>query len=397
MRNLTVAALSVIACALVCACASTPDTPRRTSAEIDAFAARAMEATRARGLAIAVIEHGRVTHVGAYGARNEKGDPLSVNTVMYGASLTKAVFAYTAMQLVDAGKLDLDTPIATYLPKPLPEYGADPEVVESVADYSGLAADPRWRAITPRMALSHTTGFANFFFLEPDERARIHFDPGTRYAYSGDGLLLLQFAIEKGLGESVGALTDENFRRLGMTRTSLKWRPDFAPDLADGWTLEGRPVPHDDRSRVRVSGSMDTTISDFAKFAAAYVRGDGLTRKSRAELVHPQIPITSRYQFPTLSDAMQLPPQERRADFASGLGVLVFDGPQGPAFSKGGHDDQTGNSLVCVERGRRCIVILSNDVRAEAAFAAISRYVLGETGAPYEWTLGDMTFWSPTP
>jgi hypothetical protein len=194
---------------------------------------------------------------------------------------------------------------------------------------------------------------------------------------------------------SVGAMTDETFRRLGMTRTSLKWRSDFATDLADGWTIEGRPVPHDDRSRVRVSGSMDTTIADFAKFVAAYARGDGLTRAARAGLVRPQIAITSRYQFPTLSDAMQLPPEERRADVGSGLGVLVFGGPQGPAFSKGGHDDQTGNSWVCVECGKRCIVILANDVRAEAAFPAITRYVLGETGVPYEWTLGEMAFWTP--
>jgi CubicO group peptidase (beta-lactamase class C family) len=390
--------LILAACAaLLAACASMPESPRRTGAEIDAFAARAMAATSAKGMAIAVIENGQVTHVGAYGLRNEKGEPLTPDTVMYGASLTKAVFGYTAMQLVEAGKLDLDRPIAAYLPKPLPEYGADPVVTRNYADYSALADDPRWRAITPRMALSHTTGFANFFFLEPDERARIHFDPGTRYAYSGDGMLLLQLAIEKGIGVSVGAMTDETFKRLGMTRTSLIWRPDFATNMADGWTLEGRPVPHDDRSRVRVSGSMDTTIADFAKFAAAYVRGDGVSRASRAELVRSQIAITSRYQFPTLNDALQLPPDQRRADFGSGLGVVVFDGPQGPAFSKGGHDDQTGNSWVCVERGKRCIVILANDVRAEAAFPAITRFILGETGVPYDWTLGEMAFWRPEP
>lgn len=391
MNKLILAALA----ALLCACATVPEAPRRSSAEIDAFAARAMAATNAKGMAIAVIEDGRVTHVGAYGLRNEKGDPLTPDTVMYGASLTKAVFGYTVMQLVDAGKIDLDRPIASYLPKPLPEYGADPVVTRDYADYAPLASDERWRAITPRMTLAHTTGFANFFFLEPDQRARIHFDPGTRYAYSGDGMLMLQLAIEKGLGESLGALTDANFKRLGMTRTSLIWRADFAGNLADGWTLEGKAVPHDDRSRVRVSGSMDTTISDFAKFAAAYVRGDGVSRASRAELVRPQIPITSRYQFPTLSDAMQLPPDQRRADFAAGLGVIVFEGPQGRAFYKGGHDDQTGNSMLCVERGRRCAVILANDVRAEAAFPAISDFILGETGMPYDWTLGDLKFWRP--
>lgn len=380
---------------MLAACASAPETTPPPAGAIDALAARAMAATGAQGLAIAVIDDGQVTHVGAYGKRNAKGDPLQTDTIMYGASLTKAVFAYTVMQLVDAGKVNLDAPIASLLPKPLPEYGADAAVVESYADYGPLASDPRWRAITPRMALDHSTGFANYFFFEPDEKAAIHFDPGTRYAYSGDGILLLQFGLERGLGLSIQDLTNANFTRLGMTRTSLIWRGDFAGNLADGWDADGKVEPHDDRSRVRASGSMDTTIADFSKFAAAFVRGDGLSRATRAELVRPQIHITSSQQFPTLLQALQLPPERQRADLAAGLGVIVFDGPQGRGFYKGGHDDTTGNTWVCLERGKRCVVILANDVRAEAAFPAIVRAVLGETGAPYDWEYGGMTLWTP--
>ena len=62
-------------------------------------------------MAVAVIDHGKVGYVHAYGVRNAKGDPLTTDTVLYGASLTKMVFAYTVMQLVDQGKLNLDTPI----------------------------------------------------------------------------------------------------------------------------------------------------------------------------------------------------------------------------------------------------------------------------------------------
>lgn len=86
------------------------------------------------------------------------------------------MFAYTVMQLVDEGRIALDTPIASYLPKPLPDYPDE-------NDYSsrkGLATDARWRAITPRMLLTHSAGFAPFHFLEPDRTLHIHFDPGTR-------------------------------------------------------------------------------------------------------------------------------------------------------------------------------------------------------------------------
>lgn len=55
------------------------------------------------------------------------------------------------------------------------------------------------------MVLTHSTGFANFAYLEPDEKLRIHFEPDSRYAYSGEGIILLQFAIEKGQGLDLGA------------------------------------------------------------------------------------------------------------------------------------------------------------------------------------------------
>lgn len=73
----------------------------------------------------------------------------------------------------------------------------------------------------------------------------------------------------------------------------------------------------------------------------------------------------------------------------------MFDGPQGRGFMKGGHNDSTGNMMVCIERGRRCVVLLSNDVRSEAAFPRLVAFVLGETGAPWRWEYGDMRFWTP--
>ncbi len=60
---------------------------------------------------------------------------------------------------------------------------------------------------------------------------------------------------------------------------------------------------------------------------------------------------------------------------------------------RGGHNDVTGNAWVCVEARRNCVVILANDVRAEAAFPRLSAAILGETGAPWAWGLGDLDFW----
>ncbi|MFM9863291.1 MAG: serine hydrolase domain-containing protein [Micropepsaceae bacterium] len=362
--------------------AAAPAVP--SAAAIDAEVERAMAATGAKGLAVAVVENGRVVHVKSYGVRNAAGDPLQANTIMYGASLTKAVFATTVMQLVDEGVLKLDVPIERYLPKPLPAY-AEPEVEDRYARWSDLAGDERWRKLTPRILLTHSPGFANFGFLEPDGKLRFHFEPGARYAYSGDGFILLQFVLERGLGLDLGReMQARVFVRFGMRNTSMIWRDDFRANLADGWDMKGKIEPHDERSRVRAAGSMDTTIEDFARFAAAFARGEGLSAAARAEIVRPQLPITTRTQFPTLQP--ELPVAERRADLAAGLGVITFTGPQGRAFEKGGHNDTTGNSWICIEARRSCVVLLSNDVRAEAAFPGLVRFILGETGVPYEWT-----------
>src|ERR1700728_349759 len=361
-------------------------------AAIDREVNKIMTQTGTKGAAVAVIDHGNVSYVHAYGIRNANGDLLTTDTIMYGASLTKTVFAYTVLQLVDQGKLKLDTPIKDDLDKPLPSYGPDPVFPDKYGPYEDLAADPRWEKNTPRMCLTHSTGFSNFWFIEPDHKLHIHFEPGMRFSYSGEGFILLQFVIEhgrqaQGLGLDVGDLTKVNFDRLGMTRTSLVWHDGLDTNVADGWNDQGQPQAHEKRSKVRVAGSMNTTISDLSKFTAALVRGDGLSAASRGEMTKPRLHITVAHQFPLfLSD---LPVSEQRKDLFAGLGVVVFDGPQGHGFFKGGHDGQTANTVVCIEASQRCIVILSNDVRSEAGFADLVKLILGDTGVSYEWEYGD--------
>ena len=368
--------------------------PLPAPAAIDAKVAEAMRATGARGLAVAVIDHGRIVFMKPYGVRTPAGAPLQTSSVMYGASLTKAVFAYFVMRLVDAHRINLDTPITQYL-RTTPDQWGDAETVRRYGDFTELAKDRRWTRLTPRILLNHSGGFANLAMLEPDNKLRIHFDPGSRYAYSGAGLLLLQMVLEKGvLGIDVGAeMKREVFDPLGMRDTSLTWRDDFGGREATGWTIDGQAPGHAHQSKVRVAGSMDTTVEDMAKFATALVRGDGLSAKSRADLARPQLAITTASQFPTLQD--EVPPPQRYKDLAVGLGVLTFKGPQGTGFMKGGHNDITGNTMLCLNRSQRCVVILGSDVRIEAAFPELTTFILGDTGFAYAWEYGDMKFWRP--
>lgn len=342
---------------------------------IDATVRNLMATEQVPGLGVALIRDGRVTFVKAYGLRNvERKLPLTAETVMYGASLTKATFAYFVMQLVDEGRLDLDKPIASYLPEPLPEYRR----------YRDLAGDERWRKLTMRILLSHTTGFANFRFIEPDRKLRFHRAPGERYGYSGEGLLLAQFVLETGLKLDVGAEMQRRiFDAFGMKRSAMTWREDFAANFAEGYTQDLNLEPHRRWDEVGAAGSLDTTLNDWSKFLAVVVRGEGLSAKSKAEMIRRQVQIDSERQFPTL-----LPGKTDRwksIGLGYGLGWGVFETPRGHAFFKEGHDEGTANYSLCIEQTKECILLLANSTRAEGIFATLVDELLGEVKLPAEW------------
>ena len=123
MNNFLAKIAPLAALTLLLALASQAQLKIPADSAIDAQAKQIMARMQSNGLAIGVIDYGKVSYVQAYGIRNAKGEPLTTDTVMYGASLTKIVFAYHVMQLVDQGKLKLDTPIKDDLDIPLTEYG----------------------------------------------------------------------------------------------------------------------------------------------------------------------------------------------------------------------------------------------------------------------------------
>ena len=198
------------------------------------------------GLAVARIEGGAVQPLLTLGQRSrERAEPLGPDTVLYTASLTKLAFAWMVLQLVDEGRLDLDAPLNRLLPQPLPEY----------PDWADLAGDARWQRLTPRLLLSHQSGLPNWRWLSTDQRLRFDHDPGTRYAYSGEGIQILQTVLEQGLGLDVDAeMRRRLFEPLGLTRTALTWQARFALDAADGYSESGALRPHAQRRRARLAG-----------------------------------------------------------------------------------------------------------------------------------------------
>lgn len=342
---------------------------------IDATVHRLMEAGDVTGLGLALVANGQVVYIKAYGlADRDEGRALQTDTVMYGASLTKAAFAYMVMTLVDEGILDLDRPIAEYLPKPLDQY----------ENYVDLADDDRWRSWTMRMLLSHQAGLPNWRWFNESQELDILFEPGSRFAYSGEGFQVAQLTLEEGIGLDVNALMQERiFDRFGMQRTSMLWREDFRPNFARGHDKEGNILGHNARQSVSAAGSMDTTLEDYSAFLAGLMRGESLTARSRNDMLTPQIAITARHQFPT-----QFPVDtdtNNEINLSYGLGWGLFQSRFGPAFFKEGHDDGTNNYALCLDEAGLCMLLLSNSSNGESIFLYLANELLGETGLPWEW------------
>lgn len=350
---------------------------RRLSADsVERIVTRAMTRAHVPALAVAIINRGEIAYMAGFGYRDvEQRLPLTDTTVMYAASLTKAMFAHLAMQLVDDGVIALDTPIAKYLPKPLPSY----------EKYADLAGDARWERITPRMLLSHTSGLPNWRFVKANGKLEFDFDPGAQFAYSGEGINLLQLVIEEHTGKSVGALMQSRvFDRFGMTRTSMTWQPSFASEYALGYDSTGAAVGHNKRSSARAAGSADTDIADMARFVQGVLRGDGLSDASRRAMWSPQMRIRTPFEFPTPS--FDTTSRDDGIQLSYGLGWGTFESPYGPAFFKEGHDDVSWrNYMVAFARPQSAIVLLSSSANAEPMFPELLVQLLGDGYSPVKW------------
>jgi CubicO group peptidase (beta-lactamase class C family) len=244
-----------------------------SAAEIDGTVIRLMNAAKVTGVGIAILNDEKIAYLKTYGFRDlKKRHPLRPDSVMSAASFTKVAFTYMVMQLVEERVVDLDKPVYQYLPKPLPEYG----------NYSELAGDERYKRITARMLLDHTSGFPNWRRFNYDQKLHIHFEPGTRFAYSGEGIALLQLMVETVTKKPLAALMRERvFQPLGMTRTSMVWSWRFEGNHANGYDEQENSLGPQRRLRADSAGSMLTTTADFALFCRQLCRGEDSRRKPK--------------------------------------------------------------------------------------------------------------------
>jgi CubicO group peptidase (beta-lactamase class C family)/tetratricopeptide (TPR) repeat protein len=223
------------------------------------------------GLSLAVIENGRVAYGNAFGVRSTDGN-VSVDdrTVFAAASLSKPLFTFAVMQLVEEGKFDLDRPLADYL------------------EYKDLEHDPRYRRITARMVLSHTSGLPNW----RSGRLDLTSAPGESFQYSGEGFVYLQQVVERITGLSTEALMQQKvFKPLGMSRSSYIWQKEFENDFAIPHNEIGITANKYKPQESNVAYSLQTTAPDYARFVIALLNGIGMRKSAIDQMFAQQVKV----------------------------------------------------------------------------------------------------------
>jgi CubicO group peptidase (beta-lactamase class C family) len=278
--------LGVIAFALGLAASLLPVGPASTAASGDDAVADMIATYRERipelmaeqdvpGLAIAVVDRERVLWAEGFGDRDDQGDPVTSDTIFGLQSMSKLFTATAVMRAVEAGRVDLDEPITTYLP--------------DFTVHSAFEPHPE-RRITLRMLLGHTAGFTheapvgNSNELEPgtfDEHVRsisdtwLRFPVGSGFAYSNLGIDLAGYILERVEGTPFADLMrDSLLDPLGMDRSTF----DRTAIQAD----QNRAVPHVDYypdppiyEPVTAAGGLYSSADDLARFLL-FQLGDGL-------------------------------------------------------------------------------------------------------------------------
>lgn len=319
-----------------------------------------MQAADIPGMSIALIRDGKTVWNRAFGVTNSTAkEPVTESTVFEAASLSKPVFAYAVLRLVDAGKIDLDTPLNKYLP-------GSYDVVE----------DERINKVTARHILAHTSGFPNWRSSANLKVLPIYFTPGERFSYSGEGFVYLSRVVEK-----ITGMKFEDYVRtavldpLGMTSSSFVWRPDYKTFKTFNHNVIGEPTGQNEPSRANAAATLHTTTADYARFIAAVLDGKGLKKRTRDEMLTTQVRVDE-----ACFNCTSRPVGTLSKEVGWGLGVGLQTTGDGTSFWHWGDNGNNKAFFVAFNKQRDGVVMFTNSANGllildDVLAAAIGRKV----------------------
>jgi CubicO group peptidase (beta-lactamase class C family) len=263
------------------ALAAPSENPAELEAFMDGLIHNQMKEHNIVGVTLSIVQNGEIILLKGYGfADRESRKPVDPSKTLFRPGSTSKLFTWTAvMQLMEEGKLDLDTDVQEYLDFQLPEH----LLVENNSE-----PEP----ITLRHLLTHTAGFedqgSGLFVLSAEEMASLEnllknniparvFPPGTVIAYSNYGTALAGYIVERLSGLPFAEYIEQSiFKPLAMQNSTFRQPlPDqIAANMAKAYKFSNGEYHQGSFEYISAlpAGSMSSTAEDMAKFMIAHLQ-----------------------------------------------------------------------------------------------------------------------------
>lgn len=345
------------------------------------------EQAKVSGIEVSIFNNSDIVYKEAFGFANiDTQEKLKTDHIIYGASFSKAVFGYLIACLVDQNIFDLDKPLQEYFKVPIPKIDLEKEWRE----FGDLANDERYKKITGRMCLSHSSGLQNWRWLNEDGeldengKLKIYFEPGTEYRYSGEGMMLLQYAIEEVTGKGLRELAQELvFSPLNMKNSSYLWEERFEGNFCLGHTTDQKTIAKDRSDETSAAGSMSTTLVDYSEFVSHILHLENENSPITKIMFEPNIKIKSKTQFGENSTVKTDDNDDIQLNYGLGWGLL--QSPYGFGAFKEGHGEGFQHYSIIFPKQGIGVVIMSNSDNAESIFKELLEVTIGDIYTPWEW------------
>ena len=231
-------------------------------------------------LGLGIIKNGKLQQIRVLG-NIDKNIPASYNSIFKVASLTKPITALVALKLISKGKLGLD--------ESLDKYWKDPD----------LKNDKRTKKLTPRIILSHQTGFPNWRYLTENKTLSFEFEPGTKFQYSGEGFEYLRKAIEMKFKKKLEELANDLvFKPAKMNDTHFWWDKSMDEKrYVKNYDKDGKVLETIKYYQANAAANLLTTVEDYGNFLTYILNGADLSKSVYEEMKKNQVQLKDNDYF----------------------------------------------------------------------------------------------------
>lgn len=222
------------------------------------------------GVSLAIIEDDRVVYTNSYGYKNNiEKNKVDQSTLFETCSLSKIYLVFVVYKLVDQGLLNLDKPLYEYLPN------------------ERLEHDPRYKLITPRMVVSHTSGLENWEWFNQRGLLEIIKSPGTEFTYSGEGFHYLADVVQQLVNQPYSTyVCDMVLQPLKLKKIDFNYtESDSTGNYAIGHNMMGEPFKKWTTPEPWPASTVHTTADSFAELIIGTFNEKHLTQKSKNEIL----------------------------------------------------------------------------------------------------------------